>query len=359
MRILAVSLFAATTTLSASTPPPPPPAYSADNVVMSGGKPQITHIWSDGTHVRTVSADGTSGNFSDQEKKLGWTYGPEFGCVQYPMQPEGATSKEEVVGNEMIDGHPTKKFKVTSTFKEKTSVMFEWRATDLHDLPIKRKMSDNSFDSHLEHIVMGKPDPKFLAFPSPPCKYEAALDTSHNAPQVAGGFRVISFSDASCKNLVPLPITLSIPSDYAIRGGGPRSNCFWGASDDLDRAIGRDGFDFEHIHRGVFWCRPSDSTEYDPVHDKFVSEQGTQDQWSATMKSMGAKNVSVTSKKIGKIPSARVTASMNGQRVYMLYLAVPNADSPAILINYHPAGKGGAADDAEWARFIESIAAAR
>src|SRR5438105_4279224 len=74
-------------------------------------------------------------------------------------------------------------------------------------------------------------------------------------------------------------------------------------------------------------------------------------------KRMGAKNVVVTSKKIGKIPSARVTASMNGQRVYMLYLAVPNADSPAILINYHPAGNGAPSDDMAWQHFIDSIEA--
>jgi hypothetical protein len=128
-----------------------------------------------------------------------------------------------------------------------------------------------------------------------------------------------------------------IPSDYALRSH--THNCFWGAKDDLDRVITREGPDFEKIQRGVFWCRASDSTEYDPVHDKFVSEQGTQDQWAASMKAMGAKNVVVASKKIGSIPSVRVTARMNGQRVYMLYLAVPGADSPAILINYHPAGE--------------------
>ena len=86
-----------------------------------------------------------------------------------------------------------------------------------------------------------------------------------------------------------------------------------------------------------------------------MSEQGTQDQWAASMKAMGAKNIVITSKKIGPIPSARVLASVGGQRVYMLYLAVPGADSPAILINYHPAGKGTAVDDAAWQHFIDSI----
>ena len=51
----------------------------------------------------------------------------------------------------------------------------------------------------------------------------------------------------------------------------------------------------------------------------------------------------------------RVTGSMNGQHVYMLYLAVPGADSPAILINYRPPGKGAASDDAAWQHFLDSI----
>jgi hypothetical protein len=41
----------------------------------------------------------------------------------------------------------------------------------------------------------------------------------------------------------------------------------------------------------------------------------------------------------------------------MLYLAVPGADSPAILINYYPPGNGAASDDAAWQHFIDSIVA--
>jgi hypothetical protein len=41
----------------------------------------------------------------------------------------------------------------------------------------------------------------------------------------------------------------------------------------------------------------------------------------------------------------------------MLYLAVPGADSPAILINDYPPGNGAASDDAAWQHFIDSIVA--
>ena len=353
-----VVLAAAATTLFAAETRPP--AYSAQMIATGAGQTIRTLVWSDGTILKSQSPDGSTGRYVDYDKKLSWVYGPGFPCVQVPTEPEGytVTSREEVVGSETIDHHPVKKVKITSTIvhdkKTTTSVFTEWRASDLHDLALRRSAADGSYDAHLEHVVLGKPDAKLLAFPNPPCKYEAIADNTHNAPQAAGGFRTVSFFDAGCKKLVPLPLTISIPSDYAIRGYGNTDNCFWGATDDLDRVITREGTDFEHIRRGVFWCRVS-NIGYDPIRKKFVSEMGTEDQWAAAMKAQGLRNVVVTSKKIGLIPTARITGSMNGQHVYMLYLAVPGTDCPAILINYRPPGKGAAADDAAWQRFLDSI----
>jgi len=362
MRYLMFILAAASaTTFAAETRPP---AYSAEMIATGGGQTIRTHVWSDGKIVKSESADGKSGRYVDYDKKLSWVYGPGFPCVQVPIEPEGyaVTSREEIVGSETIDRHPVKKVKITSTIvhekKTTTSVATEWRATDLHDLVLRSSFGDGSYQSHLEHVVLGMPDAKLMAFPNPPCKYDAIADTTHNAAQAAGGYRAVSFFDASCKKLVALPLTLSIPSDYAIRGFNNSDNCFWGAADDLDRVITRDGPDFTNIHRGVFWCRVS-NTGYDPVQKKFVSESGTEDQWAAVMRAQGMRDAVVTSKKIGLIPTARVTGSMNGQHVYMLYLAVPFTDSPAILINYHPAGKGNASDDAAWQRFLDSIDATK
>ena len=132
-----------------------------------------------------------------------------------------------------------KKVKITSTIvhekKTTTSVFTEWRATDLHDLVLRRSASDGSYESHLEHVVLGMPATNLLSFPNPPCKYDPTLDTTHNAAQAPGAFRAVSFFDAS--------------------------------------------------------------------------------------------------------------------------LAVPGADSPAILINYRPPGKGASADAAAWQRFLDSITA--
>jgi hypothetical protein len=264
---------------------------------------------------------------------------------------------EVLVGSETVDGHPTKQFKVTefNPATKKDYVQFEWRATDLGDLVIQRKFEEGQ--SKLKNIVVGKPDEKLLTFPSPPCKFEEALDTTRDAPQAAGGSRTIRFSDASCRQLVPLPLTMSIPSDYAIRKGG-HLGCFWGAETDLARLLAtNDQADFDSIKRGVFWCRVSEGTEYDPIHHHFVSgDLGSDDQWAKAMpQATGAKNVVVTPKTVGGIAMLRVTASVQGKRLYMLYIGV--GDSPAILINYRPAGKGDAADDAIWQHFLDSVQA--
>jgi len=343
----------------------PPVAYQADVVVVSKGTTTRSLVWSDGVRVKTETrgADGeTSGNYTDGEKKLSWTWGPGFGCLQMPLEHPGVTQQEDPAGAESIDGHPTRKFKITSTLtsagKSTTFVEYVWRATDLHDLVVQRKNPDGSFQFNVRNIVLGKPEEKLLAFPAPPCKYDEALDTTHNAPQAAGGFRTVRFFDASCKRLVPLPLTLEIPSDYEIRQGG-HLGCFWGTSEDLDRALkAADQADFTPIRRGVYWCRVSDSTEYDPMRRRFVSSQGTDDLWAkALVRESGAKNVVVTPKTVNSIPTLRVTATVGGQKVYMLYIGV--GDSPAILINYHPPGKGEASDDGAWQHFLDSLQTAK
>lgn len=363
MRTATGILVLLASTAAAGQTPEPTLAYQADVVMTYKGETSRTRIYSDGIRRKTQSSgkDGqTSGTYTDSQKKLSWNWGPGYGCIQMPQHPAGATSKEEPAGTETIDGHPTKKFKVTSSAtiggKPMTAVEYVWKATDLQDLVIQRKSEDDSTVVNVRNIVLGKPDEKLLTFPSPPCKYDEALDTTRYAPETPGGFRTVSFSDASCKKLVPLPLTLSIPSDYEIRQGG-HMGCFWGATDDLSRVLKtKDEADFAGIKRGVYWCRVSNSTEYDPMRKRFVNEHGTDDQWAGTLAREGLRDVVMTPKTVGSIPTLRITGAMKGLKVYMLYIGV--GDSPAILINYRPAGKGGPADDAAWQQFLDSLHAA-
>jgi hypothetical protein len=189
MRHLMFAFLAAAATSVIAAETPRPPAYTAEMVATGGGQTVRTRVWSDGKILKSQSADGSTGRYVDYDKKLSWVYGTGFPCVQVPTEPEGyaVTTREEVVGSETIDHHPVKKVKITSTIvhekKTTTSIVTEWRATDLHDLALRRSASDGSFESHLEHVVLGAPDAKLLAFPNPPCKYDPMLDTTQNAAQ--------------------------------------------------------------------------------------------------------------------------------------------------------------------------------
>jgi hypothetical protein len=340
-----------------------PVAYSADVVVVNKGVTKKAHVWTDGIRWKQQDDDEASGHYEDEEKGLSWMWGPGFPCIQMPLHGANTAPapKEEPMGTEVVAGHPTKKFKVTTTYndgeKTVTDVRYLWRATDLADLVIHSRSGDGTVDRTLRNIVLGPPDPKVLAFPSPQCRYDATQDTTRYAPKAAGGHRTVPFFDAGCKQFVPLPLTLSIPSDYAIRSAGPLG-CFWGTEDDLARVLAsKEEADFTSIRRGVFWCRSSPSTEFDPVHEKFVSDQGPQEQWPAAMRALGGRDVAIEAKKVGGIATLRVSGILSGQAVYMLYIGF--GDSPAVLINYRPAGKGGAADRAEWQRFLDSIQPAK
>src|ERR1700730_13864035 len=127
MRLLPFLALAAIATDASASAPVRPPAYTAEIVMTSDGHTTRMHVWSDGTIFKTQSDDGTSGRYTDYDRKLVWTYGPGYPCIQIPIEPEGFTStvREEVVGSETIDGHPTKKVKITSTINDdkKTTVV--------------------------------------------------------------------------------------------------------------------------------------------------------------------------------------------------------------------------------------------
>ena len=355
MRSLAVLLLLSASAARAEVAKP---AYTADVVATFSGHTAHSRIASNGVVSRTVSDDGKSITYTDSSLHRMWMSYPTSPCLEVPLPSDAnAPSHDEVLGKETIDGHPTTKVKVTTTYNGKTFVETQWRATDLGDLVIRRRAADGSSESHLEHIVIGIPDAKLLAFPSPQCKLDPSLVAS--VAQPSGGERRISFDKGACKSIVALPISMQIPSDYAIRNADAHG-CFWGAEDDLKRVLADpNAADFESIRRGVFWCRVSENTEYDPVRKRFVSEMGDDSQWESALKAGGAKNASIERGIVGAFPLLSMKVTMSGQRAYMLYVGVPDTESLAVLINYHPAGRGDAADEAAWDRFIKSLKTTR
>src|SRR5258708_12955355 len=87
MRKIVVALLSVAVGTTAFAMNKRPPAYSADVVIVEKGKTSRAHVWSDGTHVRQLSADGKSGNYSDFDRNLAWIYAPHLSCLQIPTTP--------------------------------------------------------------------------------------------------------------------------------------------------------------------------------------------------------------------------------------------------------------------------------
>src|SRR5438876_3408323 len=102
-----------------------PIAYTAEVVIVSKGVTSHAHVWTDGVRWKQQDDDGKSGHYRDEEKGLSWMWGPGFPCIQMPVRGAEArpAPEEEPLGSEVVAGHPTKKFKVTTTFHDgKTTV---------------------------------------------------------------------------------------------------------------------------------------------------------------------------------------------------------------------------------------------
>ena len=360
---MSIAVWFLLSAIVASDTPKPDPPFSAVEIETFQGKTTRARVYSDGTRWKRIDEDGKGGSYRDEALQTTWLWTAQSPCIHYSTAASPGSvpvnRREEPLGAETVDRHPTQKVKVTISFtqsgKTTTVSSIVWRATDLKDLVIRSESNDGR-KSHLENIVMGQPDPKLMAFPSPPCDASDLASIGASKAQAAGGYRTIRFDQGACQYVVPFPIAMAIPSDYASRAVAPSLGCFWGTDDDLNRLLANPREpNFDAIRHGVFWCRPSMTTEYDPVKRQFVNEVGPQNQWPAAYRAIGAKDVVVDPRPIGAFPAARVTLTSGGQRVYMLYFAPPNTDTIALLINYKPAGKGTAADDAVWKKFVDSV----
>ena len=177
--------------------------------------------------------------------------------------------------------------------------------------------------------------------------------------------RTVSFSDALCGSLLPLPLTFTIPASYDLRA--PARNkasggCFWGAKADLDRVLRNpEELDFTGIGRGVFWARPAMNVGYDLGRKAFFGGDGADE--AAMMdqfRGSGFRNVHVQRSSAAGLPTLELTGEVppsgggGADRVYMLYLALEIEDS-VVLINYHPAKPSSSDDDAAWKSFLAGI----
>lgn len=295
--------------------------------------------------------------YYDDTKRQVWIYGPNRACEQHPGEAS-TIPRGRLIGNEVIDGHPTAVFKEdTIVFQEGKGIpksAFEWRATDLGNLVIQTRSFDGD-EYKLRNIILGDPATTEIGFPSS-CKDDKTLyKTVHSGP-APKGFRTARFIDLTCKKLPPLAINFELPSNFETREIG-HLGCFSGTRDDLDRLkSGDEEIDFDRLKHGVFWARQSDTTKYNAYTKQFVSEMGTEELWTSAMAQQGARDVEVKWEPFLGIPTIRVTATVGAKTARMFYFGF--SDRQALRISYQSASKDDSDDAMVWQNFLDSFSRA-
>jgi hypothetical protein len=174
----------------------------------------------------------------------------------------------------------------------------------------------------------------------------------------AGAMRTISFTEAVCDRIPPVPITFQMPGDFeARRVGGIEGGCLWGAKDDLDRVtVKPNEGDFRSLRRGVFRARVSSEVVCSPETGVFDQTDGTGEAGiRRNLDATGAKVIDWKKETIAGLPALEIVADVFGSRVYMLYLGNTKFISNAMLVNYYHPTKRTAVDDTFWAQFVAGI----
>jgi hypothetical protein len=122
------------------------------------------------------------------DKKVVWNIMPkEKMYMELPFDLKNKPKVEEKmegeierkhVGNETIDGHPTKKYLITYKHANQKEQMYQWLATDI-DFPVKSSAIDGSWVQEFRNIKMGS-QPKSL--------FE--LPAGYKKIQIPGGMRL-------------------------------------------------------------------------------------------------------------------------------------------------------------------------
>jgi hypothetical protein len=169
----------------------------------------------------------------------------------------------------------------------------------------------------------------------------------------------VDFAAAVCGYAAPVPLTFAFPAGYVSRDPkhGAKIGCFWATPDDLDRILAdARGAHFENIAHGVFWNRIPSNMKFDSATGKFPDEKKLIENFVGS----GIVEPRVAHRTFpGNHPGLVLTGSAASKtRVYVLYLA-HGADDQVVIINYHSPTGAPATDDPVWAKFLDSIQAAK
>lgn len=155
------------------------PEASADYVRTRDGRPPTRGKLYVSKH-RFRSESGTAGSQAalivDIRSGQAWMLlPPPLGCITRPIDDGmranvplllDAAAKEKLVGSDVVDGHPTRKYELTSNVGGKPAVLYVWRATDLKGFPIKTTDASGRSTTTFEKVVLHKPDAKLFQPPA-------------------------------------------------------------------------------------------------------------------------------------------------------------------------------------------------
>jgi hypothetical protein len=170
--LAALALFGAT---AAFAVPPPFPGFTAASEAKSGGMTMTGTVAASGSRLRyeAEAAGQKSLLIHDYTARKSWAI-TAAGCTEvawpadgsFPVGMQVAWPNEEAAGEETIDGHPTKKFRITSQYGGQTYVAYLWRATDFDGLMIRYRDEKGTFESSYKNLQKAAPDPKLLEPPA-------------------------------------------------------------------------------------------------------------------------------------------------------------------------------------------------
>jgi outer membrane lipoprotein-sorting protein len=142
-----------------------PKEMSATVVSISGGRTMNSKFYMKEGKVRMeMEAAGGVYTIVRKDLKKVWVVMPptksymeiEEGKEEQRLPEEkmkGEVSRREV-GKEVIDGHPTTKYEITTKVEEKTMTLFLWLATDIN-FPVKTAATDGSWTMEYKDIKIG------------------------------------------------------------------------------------------------------------------------------------------------------------------------------------------------------------
>jgi hypothetical protein len=94
--------------------------------------------------------------------------GPSPGKMENDTMLKLGKMEKKLLSIESVDGHPCRKYHLTSKTGDKLEEAYVWEATDLNALPIKLsvKSGNELYTFQLRQVRMGRPDARSFAIPA-------------------------------------------------------------------------------------------------------------------------------------------------------------------------------------------------